>query len=88
MDAELGWLAALIDLDDSGVLPCSISETNKMLLLTRRGAAASTQHKDLFVEEGESSGFFFIATGEVSLYLYLALGSTSMYSTVLHGRSC
>lgn len=53
MDFWLGYLAVVLILDESGVLPCSISKTGRRLLLTGQGAATQTGHNEPFVRDGE-----------------------------------
>lgn len=66
MEVWVGWLAAALNLNDNGLLPCSHSRPSKILLLTGRSVAAQTGHSDIFVRDGESPRHFFFATGEVS----------------------
>lgn len=75
MDVGLGWLAAVLNLDKSIVLLCSLSRTEKRLLLTEQSAEVQTGHNDFVLKDVKSSGYLFIIIGEARAYAYANSGS-------------
>lgn len=69
-----GWPAAVILLDDSGVLPCSPRRNGGILLLTEYSAPAQTGHNDFAERDKESPGYFSIVADEMSTLLFVTLG--------------
>lgn len=65
-----GWLATIPNLKLNGVLPCSLLNTGRRLLVTDRDAEAQAEHSDFVERDGFSLGYFFTATGEVGRHLY------------------
>lgn len=62
MEAWLGWLAVVLNLDQNRVLQCSLPKTDRRLLLMGRDAEAQTKQNDFLVMDGQSSRYFFIIT--------------------------
>lgn len=71
MDVSLSWLAAVVNLDETGVSPYSLSDTSRRLLLKERGEERQTGHNDYVVKDEESPRYYFTVTGEVSAHLYV-----------------
>lgn len=71
MEVFLGWLAAVLNLRENEVLPCSLPKADEGLLLTGRGTKTQTGHKYFVVMDGESLGYMFTVTGEVSAHVYV-----------------
>lgn len=75
LSAWLGWLAALLQLDDSGKYLRSLLNTCGRPLLTGKGVEAQTEHKDCVVKGGQSPGSF----------LSLPMTSANIFTSL---RSC
>lgn len=69
MDVRLGWLTALLQLDDGIRHSCKLPNTSGRPLLAVKGAVAQTKHSDAVVRIGQSSGHFFIVIGDGSACL-------------------
>lgn len=66
----LGWLAALLQPEDSRRYWCLLSLTGGKLLLTGKGADAQTGHKNFVIRGQQSTGYCFNVTGGISAYPY------------------
>lgn len=59
MKVWIGWLAAVLSLNENGVSPCSFPETGVRLPLTGHRTKAQTGHNYFVVRDKESSRYFF-----------------------------
>lgn len=69
MKVWLAYPAAVFNLKDNGVAPCSTSRTGARLLMEGRGVAAQTRHTDLAVRDEESPGYCFTVTNKARAHL-------------------
>lgn len=58
MTAGLAWPAAVLNLDQNEVSPCSLPRTSWRLPMTERCAEGQMRHIDFVARHGEAPGFF------------------------------
>lgn len=74
VDVWPGLLAAVLILDESRALQCSLSKPGGSLLLMERGAKAQAGHNGFGVRDGVSPEYLFTVTGEVSAHCCVTPG--------------
>lgn len=72
MAVWLGWLVAILTLDQSSVLPCSPPTTGGRLQLKRRCAEKQKKHSDSIFRNRDSLGYFLLVSEEMSARLYVS----------------
>lgn len=86
--ALLAWLGAVLRLEHSSVLLCSLLNTGGRLLLARRDAELYTGHNYFDVKDAELPRHFLLATGQVR-HTFLLFGARIFtYSTLVRKENC
>lgn len=62
---------AVLNLDDNGSSPCSLSNTEEKLLLTKQGAEAQIRRNNVASRAEGSPGFFLLVSSEKGTHLYV-----------------